>query len=127
MGKRTLSNHPDHVRTVGSQRTLAAPNDPLAALPAPSPHRPADNSANALQQALQWLVMRHGGWLRVIPAPDENAVWLKWKFTSSKWPNHYVMVKCQSWQIAFGVLELQRKIREVDDGERAPTLDHPAP
>lgn len=124
---RSFSNHPDHVRTRTSQRTLAAPHDPLQALSKPSPHRPADNAPVALLEALQWLIQQDCGWMRIIPVPDENAVWLKWKFTSRTWPNHYVMVKCQTWQIAFGTLELKRKVVEVLNGEKAPALDRPAP
>lgn len=127
MGRKSFSTHPDHVRTVGKQPTLAKPVDPLHALPKPSPHRPADNAPTALQGALEWLIQQPGGWMRVVPVTDENAVWLKWKFTSAKWPNHYVMVKCQTWQIAFGMLELKRKVQLVLAGESMPTLDRPAP
>lgn len=123
--QRSLGSHPDHVRTVGSKPAPAAAADPYQALPNPSPHRPADNALEALNSALAWFCGRTDGWLRMVPDRDSDAVWLKWKFTSARWPNHYVMVRAQSWQMPFAFLELKRKVVEVDQGERAPTLDRP--
>lgn len=125
MSKRSLSNHPDHVRTTGPKPQSPTATPSYEALPHPSPHRPEDNAAEALRDAVDWFVLQTDGWMRVVPVPDEHAVWLKWKFTSSRWPNHYVIVKCQSWQVPFGMMELVRKVKEVLAGERAPTLDRP--
>lgn len=125
MGSKSFSSHPDHVRTSGSKQQQAGQGPTQQALGSASPNKPPQNDLEALSRVLTWFCIRSDGWLRLIPDRDNDAVWLKWKFTSRKWPNHYVMVKGHSWQMAFILLELQRKVQEVELGERNPTLDRP--
>lgn len=81
----------------------------------PGPDEPND--------ALVWFCWRDDGWLRIVPEPEHNYVWLKWKFTEGKWANHYVMVKCWISEVNEGLETLWRKAEEVDQGDRRPTPD----
>lgn len=89
-----------------------------------SPHEPRPGNT-VLFRVFVWFLNRHDGWLRIVPEDDAQACYLKWKMNTGRWPNHYVMVRCQSWQIEYGLALLQSKLEEVDLGVRRPTQDHP--
>lgn len=86
--------------------------------------RPASGAYGGLAVLLGHLIDRHDGWLRIVPESDAQKVFIKWKFNSGKWPNHYVMVVGECWQIEYLFALLVAKLYEVDDGLRIPTTDH---
>lgn len=73
--------------------------------------------------ALQALCVRNDGWLRIVPHDDGSVVFAKWKFTSSRWPNHYVMWRCDDEDYSAMLHGLLAKIEAVDRGDEKPVYD----
>lgn len=76
-------------------------------------------------EALQVLARRNDGWFRMVPHEDGQLVYAKWKFTSRKWPNHYVMYRCDDEDYTAMLWGLVRKVEAVDAGLVKPTYDVP--
>jgi hypothetical protein len=98
-------------------------NEPSAFAPVPPVVGGAGGSAPAHRQvpqatseALDYLAQRDDGWLRLIPSRDGHPVYCKWKFTSGRYANHYVMALGQWWQMDYILAMLIHKIEEVDVG-----------
>lgn len=75
--------------------------------------------------ALQALLVRDDGWLRIVPHEHGTIVYAKWKFTSRRWPNHYVMYRCTDEDFTAMLWGLLRKVEAVDAGLVKPLYDHP--
>jgi len=71
------------------------------------------------------LVGRGDGWMRWTSDLDGKVLFLKYKFTSIRWPNHYVFVSGPIWDVANLVAALVRKCEKVDADELVPTQDKP--
>jgi hypothetical protein len=71
------------------------------------------------------LVGRGDGWMRWTADRDGKTVFLKYKFTSYQYPNHYVFVSGPIYDVALLVAALVRKCELVDAGQLKPTLDKP--
>jgi len=69
------------------------------------------------------LVGRGDGWMRWTATRDGKILYLKYKFTSYRYPNHYVLVSGPIWDVAMLVATLLRKCERVDAGTLKPTLD----
>lgn len=95
---------------------------PLLNYPSPDWTNPKVDAKTIAEVAL-WFALRDDGYLRQIPDGEHEEVFLKWKFTSGKHPNHYVMAKCTVDQLGMGYWLLRRKVQEVDIGARKPTID----
>lgn len=74
---------------------------------------------------LNWLLARGDGWMRWTSDMEGKTVFLKYKFTSLHWPNHYVFVSGPVYDIALWVGALVRKCEKVDSGDLKPTQDKP--
>ena len=74
---------------------------------------------------LQYLLGRGDGWMRWTSDLDGKVLFLKYKFTSIRWPNHYVFVSGPIWDVALMVSALVRKCEKVDAGQLQPTMDKP--
>lgn len=74
---------------------------------------------------IQWLLARGDGWMRWTSDSEGKVVFLKYKFTSLTWPNHYVFVSGPVWDVALWMAALVRKCERVDTGELVPTQDKP--
>lgn len=75
--------------------------------------------------AMVHLTRRTDGWLRVVPHDDGYVVYYKWKFTSARWPNHYVMYRCVGEHPRQALWGLLQKIDECYRGARKPVYDTP--
>lgn len=63
------------------------------------------------------------GWLRAVPSEDGATYW-KWKFTSARWPNHYVMyVQYPFEPMVHALYGLADKVAAVRSGEEKPVKD----
>lgn len=69
------------------------------------------------------LVGRGDGWMRWGADKDGKTLYMKYKFTSYRYPNHYVFVSGPIYDVAMLVAALLRKCERVDDGSLVPTLD----
>lgn len=91
---------------------------------------PADTSGpsqtNGLDAttALDFLLTRTDGWLRITPQDDGETVYFKWKWTAGPHVNHYVMVVYPHFQCGNAFLRLALKVDSVDRGEQRPVKDH---
>jgi hypothetical protein len=74
--------------------------------------------------ALDSLLSRDDGWLRITPQNDGETVYWKWKWTAGKHINHYVMVVYPKSQSGDALLRLALKVHAVDRGEKIPVKDH---
>lgn len=87
----------------------------------------ADGIAGLMEaaQAMQYLMLRDDGWLRMVPHDHGKVSFWKWKFTAGPHAGHYVMwvADCDDWTGA--VVGLVTKIMLVDRGELRPALDRP--
>lgn len=92
---------------------------------ASNPSSPAEPPVAPGMINLTSLLLRNDGWLRCCPDGDSTLVFLKWKFTSGKWSNHYVMVVVYYWQLDYGLSLLRDKILAVEEGAHRPTRDTP--
>lgn len=73
--------------------------------------------------ALDWFMCRFDGWLRISPDPGAGCIHMKWKFTSQKWPNHYVYYRSDYAGWRMSIVGLARKVQMVDEGVLKPTFD----
>lgn len=73
--------------------------------------------------ALTLLMDRTDGWFRAAPDKDGKTNHFKWKFNSTRWPNHYVYYSCPVGRWSEGICGLYMKVRQVDEGVRKPTYD----
>lgn len=63
------------------------------------------------------------GWLRAVPS-DEGTTYWKWKFTTGRWPNHYVMYRQYPFEPLLQALYgLADKVAAVRDGCEKPVKD----
>ena len=76
-------------------------------------------------EAIQTLARRNDGWIRIVPHEDGALVYAKFKFTSRRWPNHYVMYRCDDEDYVSMLWGLVRKVEAVDAGLVKPVYDHP--
>lgn len=76
-----------------------------------------------LKGTLDRLASRDDGWLRIVPHPAEDRIYLKWKFTAGKWERHYVMAVVTMYQMPEGLMLLAHKVQEAEQGLLKPTLD----
>jgi len=74
--------------------------------------------------ALDFLLSRDDGWLRITPQEDGERVYWKWKWVAGPYVNHYVMVVYPKSQCGDAILRLALKVTAVDSGEKAPVKDH---
>lgn len=72
---------------------------------------------------LAHLLDRGDGWVRATSDTDGKTVYLKYKWKSGKWRNHYVMVVCVVDQLSWGLALLETKVSRVSGGEMRPTHD----
>lgn len=82
-----------------------------------------DAVRTAVCSALSELFVRDDGWLRIVPSGDGKGLFAKWKFTRGVWQGHYVMGVSEVYQWDVAVLQLLRKVREVDAGQRRAAKD----
>lgn len=75
--------------------------------------------------ALLSLCTRGDGWLRIVPQDDGNVIYAKYKFTSARYPNHYVMYREEGLDFCTMFWGLLRKVEAVDAGLLKPTYDTP--
>lgn len=104
--------------------------DPADVLPADAASSTRDYAVlsgreHSATEALKELLRRDDGWLRIVPHETGSIVFAKWKFTSRKWPNHYVMYRSEDMDIAGMLWGLLRKVEAVDAGVLKPVYDHP--
>lgn len=74
---------------------------------------------------LQELVGRGDGWMRWSSDADGKHLYLKYKFTSLTFPNHYVFVSGPIERVAELIGSLRLKVDLVELGQLRPTLDRP--
>ena len=123
MPKARHSSSPDHVRTTGSQSPTGKPIDDAPKAHHSTPQRmPLEGSENAYT-ALQELLRRDDGWLRIAPDSDGKVVWWKWKITKGKWAGHYAMVRGFVEQHEEALTVLNRKLANIDLGYDRPSRD----
>ena len=105
---------------------LAAPSDGLLNAPQHMGHALARTQpwGEDVAMALDFLLSRDDGWLRVSPQEDGERVYWKWKWTAGPHINHYVMVVYPKAESSNAVLGLAVKVNAVDHGEKAPVKDH---
>lgn len=120
--KASANGRPDGTRALRSR--VDDTSNPHGSVAVASPHRPEAATSYAGNPLLS-LVTREDGWLRIVPARDTEAVYIKWKFCRGPWARHYVMVVCQYWQMGYGLALLVDKLDAVDEGARKPSLDTP--
>lgn len=77
----------------------------------------------AAARAFTWLMDRTDGWFRGSPDKNGKVNHFKWKFNSTRWPNHYVYTRVDVGDWSTGIIELQRKVTMVDAGVLIPTFD----
>lgn len=75
-------------------------------------------------EAFTALLLRVDGWLRIVSHDDGKTVYFKFKFTSDRWPNHYVMYVEREYCYACGLIGLLAKVHAVDAGHLKPVEDH---
>lgn len=75
--------------------------------------------------AMQYLMLRDDGWLRMVPHDYGKTSYWKWKFTQGPWSGHYVMWVADAADWTGAVVGLVTKIMLVDRGELRPALDRP--
>jgi len=80
--------------------------------------------AERMLDELLYLAARGDGWMRWSATSDQKTIYLKYKFTSYLFPNHYVMVSGPLHDIALLVSTLVLKCERVDAGTLLPTPDH---
>lgn len=85
--------------------------------------RIADDGGLAAARILQSIIRRDDGWLRVVPQPDEQLLYIKWKFVRGRYRGSYVMSRVRLWELDYGLHLLREKLDDVDRGLRRPTLD----
>jgi hypothetical protein len=90
---------------------------------AAAPARVAQALAEVIDD-LSFLCTRDDGWLRITNRDSGARVYFKFKFTSTKWPNHYIYYEVDGPQMGEGLDGLRRKYEQVQDGKRKPTKDH---
>ena len=78
----------------------------------------------SLLEALEGLLTRDDGWLRISPQNDGRSVYFKWKFTAGKYRDTYVMTVYPYHQCTEGLARLASKIDAVYRGEQTPVKDH---
>lgn len=76
-------------------------------------------------EALSALCMRVDGWLRIVSHNDGQTVYFKYKFTSKRWPNHYVMYVEREFAYGAALVGLLRKVEDVDLDLDKPVEDRP--
>ena len=76
-----------------------------------------------LKQSMDILMNRTDGWMRVIPQPDDNKIYLKWKYTRGTYEGCYVMAVVQNMQLPDGIMLLCHKVIQADQGLLRPTRD----
>jgi len=82
-------------------------------------------SCERVLEELMMLLGRGDGWMRWTATRDQKTIYMKYKFTSYRFPNHYVLVSGPIHDIALLVSILLRKCERVDDGSLLPTPDRP--
>lgn len=82
-----------------------------------------EDRTRAACDALYALTARTDGWLRIVPDKNGIALHAKWKFTSSRWPNHYVYYRVDRGHWSEAILGLALKVESVDNGSLKPTFD----
>lgn len=111
-------------------------NRPAPAAPSISPELDAEGSetrkdpsaADMLKAALMALLSDDTGWLRAVPADGGDTIYLKWKWTSGKLSNRYVMAvgEVQEMGHLFMVLLAKKFDAEVGTGRTTPDKWHDA-
>lgn len=75
-----------------------------------------------METIVQALYAGLDGWLRAVPS-DDGVTYLKWKFTSGAYPNHYVMFRQEDENHRLAFLGLYIKVWSVRNGLKRPTKD----
>lgn len=73
--------------------------------------------------ALDALLLRSDGWLRLIPAGEGKLSYYKYKYATGPHRGKYVMYVAPYNNWVEGVLGLFEKVAEVDQGNRKPAMD----
>lgn len=116
-----LDRHPDHVRSGKSiAEQVKLHNNPY-------PQVEDGEQQNHRNERLAY-VMAHfcnweHGYLKVKRDSSGSDLHLTWTWTLSHAAGSYVYVRCNFWELDFGLDMLSRKILEVDEGTRKPTPD----
>lgn len=76
-----------------------------------------------LTAALNELVSRDDGWLRIVPQDWGRVTFYKWKFTSGRFDGHYVMWRDTDHDPAASLAGLVCRILEAYGGVHKPVLD----
>lgn len=85
---------------------------------------PTLTAAGAAIEKATALMSRPDGWLRINPDEDGKIVWVKWKFTSGRWANHYVLYKGENYpSFADLLVGIHYKLVNVDMGQLRPSKD----
>lgn len=125
MGTRKRTTSPDDVLDAATKAQIAAVHGGRhEGAPVPTHQHPFAEGEQVLRD-IQWLLARGDGWMRWTSDTDGKTVFLKYKFTSLLWPNHYVFVSGPTWDVAIWMGALVRKCELVDAGQLKPTLDRP--
>lgn len=89
----------------------------------PTKRRAADDARHAVAYMLNHLLQRDDGWLRMVPHPLDDVLYIKWKFNKGVHSGCYVMSRVASFQLDYGLDLLLDKLAAVDEGSRRPTRD----
>lgn len=123
MGKRRLQDVDGDVRVTDSHFVKAELDRHVDALLSKVGQHTSSNPAARMISDIQYMLCRDDGWMRWTADGEGKVVYLKYKFTSSHWPNHYVMVSGPIGQVSTLVSILRDKINGVDVGTLKPTED----
>jgi hypothetical protein len=83
----------------------------------------AEEVNQAAAADIVWFAFQDDGWLRIIPAPDDLAVHLKWKFNAGQHAGYYVYVHGYVSHLPMLLSVLRRKVEGTRSGEFRPTKD----
>lgn len=76
-----------------------------------------------LKATMDRIANRGDGWVRIVPKPDDDRIYFKYKFTSGKFERSYVMAVVQLQQFPEGLMLLAHKLYQADEGLLKPTKD----
>lgn len=76
-----------------------------------------------LKRNMDLLCNRTDGWVRIVPKPDQDQLYLKFKYTSGPWDRHYIMAVVQTGQLPEGLMLLVHKLLQTDQGLHKPSKD----
>lgn len=117
----TRSHGTKRARSSGKPANHAAAAGPTTRSAGSGRNEPDQHSSTF--HMLNHLMQRDDGWLRMVPHPLDDVLYLKWKFNKGQHSGCYVMSRVASWQLDYGLDLLLDKLAAVDDGSKRPTRD----